>query len=122
MRLRDGLLVSNDGPLGLFKATKLPPMTPASARLPMKADAIHSELGCTTCHGPIDKMAYVWQEKSLLMEWCLECHRKPEKYLRPKSEVYSTAWQPPANQLELGAQLKQQYDVNTQVTCSTCHR
>ena len=35
---------------------------------------------------------YVWQEKSLLMEWCLDCHRQPEKYLRPKSEVYNIAY------------------------------
>jgi hypothetical protein len=83
---------------------------------------VNKGVGCTTCHGPVDKMAYMWQEKSLLMEWCLECHRQPEKYLRPKSEVYSTAWQPPAKQLELGRKLKQEYDVNTQVTCSTCHR
>jgi Cytochrome c7 and related cytochrome c len=83
---------------------------------------VNKGVGCTTCHGPVDTMAYVWQEKSLLMEWCLECHRQPERYLRPRSEVYSTAWQPPANQLELGRKLKDEYGVNTQVTCSTCHR
>src|SRR4030042_1718761 len=53
---------------------------------------VNKGVGCTTCHGPVDKMAYVWQEKSLLMEWCLDCHRQPEKYLRPRSEVYSVAW------------------------------
>jgi hypothetical protein len=83
---------------------------------------VNKGVGCTTCHGPVDTMAYVWQEKSLLMEWCLECHRQPERYLRPRSEVYSIAWQPPANQLELGRKLKDEYGVNTQVTCSTCHR
>ena len=83
---------------------------------------VNKGVGCTTCHGPVDKMAYVWQEKSLLMEWCLECHRQPEKYLRPKAEVYSTAWQPPSNQLELGRKLAAEYNVKTQVTCSTCHR
>jgi hypothetical protein len=83
---------------------------------------VNKGVGCTTCHGPVDKMAYVWQEKSLLMEWCLECHRQPEKYLRPKGEVYSTAWQPPSNQLELGRKLLAEYGVKTQVTCSTCHR
>ena len=67
-------------------------------------------------------MAFVWQEKSLLMEWCLDCHRQPEKFLRPKDEVYNIAWEAPANQLELGRQLVEEYDVNPQVTCSTCHR
>ena len=83
---------------------------------------VNKGVGCTTCHGQVDKMAYVWQEKSLLMEWCLECHRQPEKYLRPKGEVYSVAWKPPADQLELGRKLAAEYKVKTQVTCSTCHR
>jgi len=38
---------------------------------------VNKGVGCTTCHGPVDKMSYVWQEKSLLMEWCLDCHRQP---------------------------------------------
>ena len=50
MRLREGLFATNDGPLGLFKQARLPPMTPAQARLPMKADAHAEELGCNTCH------------------------------------------------------------------------
>ena len=83
---------------------------------------VNKGVGCTTCHGPVDKMAFVWQEKSLLMEWCLECHRAPEKYLRPKSEVYSVAWQPPSNQLELGRKLAHDYGVKTSIACSTCHR
>jgi hypothetical protein len=83
---------------------------------------VNKGVGCTTCHGPVDKMAYVWQESSLLMEWCLDCHRQPEKYLRPKSEVYSTAWRPPSNQLELGRRLAAEYEVRPRVACSTCHR
>jgi hypothetical protein len=83
---------------------------------------VNKGVGCSTCHGRIDTMSYVWQERSLLMEWCLECHRQPERYLRPKSEVYNPAYRPPANQLELGRRLAKEYDVKTQVTCSTCHR
>jgi hypothetical protein len=83
---------------------------------------VNQGVGCTTCHGPVDRMAYVWQEKSLLMEWCLECHRQPEKYLRPRDEVYSTAWRPPSNQLEMGRRLAAEYGVKPRVACSTCHR
>jgi len=83
---------------------------------------VNKGVGCTTCHGPIDQMSYVYMENSLLMEWCLDCHRQPEKYLRPKSEVFSVAWQPPADQLALGRRLKAEYGVETQTTCSTCHR
>jgi hypothetical protein len=56
------------------------------------------------------------------MEWCLDCHREPERVLRPKDEVYNIAYEAPANQLELGSRLVEEYDVNPQVTCSTCHR
>jgi hypothetical protein len=83
---------------------------------------VNKGVGCTTCHGPIDKMAFVWQENSLLMEWCLDCHRRPEKYLRPKAEVYSTSYRPPADQLRLGRRLVAAYGVKTQTSCSTCHR
>jgi hypothetical protein len=83
---------------------------------------VNKGVGCSTCHGRVDRMPFVRQEKSLLMEWCLECHRQPEKYLRPKSEVYNIAYEPPANQLELGRRLMKEYDVHPQVTCSTCHR
>ena len=83
---------------------------------------VNKGVGCTTCHGPIDEMSYVYAEKSLLMEWCLDCHRQPEKYLRPKSEVFSVAYRPPADQLALGRRLRAEYGVETQTTCSTCHR
>jgi hypothetical protein len=83
---------------------------------------VNKGVGCSTCHGRVDRMSYVWQEKSLLMEWCLDCHRQPEKYLRPMGDVYDPAYRTPANQLELGRRLAKEYDVKTQVTCSTCHR
>jgi hypothetical protein len=83
---------------------------------------VNKGVGCTTCHGPVDEMPFIWQEKSLLMEWCLDCHRGPERYLRPKSEVYSTSYRPPSNQLELGRKLAAEYQVHAQLSCSTCHR
>ncbi len=83
---------------------------------------VNKGVGCTTCHGPVGRMAFVWQEKSLLMEWCLDCHRQPERYLRPRSEVYSLSYQPPARQLELGRRLAAEYQVRTSTSCSTCHR
>jgi hypothetical protein len=46
-------------------------------------------VGCETCHGRVDQMALTYKVNSLYMEWCLECHRQPEKYLRPREEVYT---------------------------------
>jgi hypothetical protein len=79
-------------------------------------------MGCTTCHGPIDRMALTWQEQSLQMEWCLECHRNPERYVRPRSQVFSVAYRPPANQIEVGRRLVAEYGIQKLQSCSTCHQ
>ena len=83
---------------------------------------VNKGVGCTTCHGPVDRMPLMWQYASLQMEWCLDCHRNPEKYVRPKEEVFSVAWQPPADQIEQGRALVKAYDIQTRTSCSTCHR
>jgi hypothetical protein len=82
-------------------------------------------VGCVTCHGPVDKMPLMYQAASLLMEWCLDCHRAPEKFLRPREEVFNPDYVAPANQLELGLALKKAYGIAnaTHLTsCSVCHR
>ncbi|HEY7172621.1 MAG TPA: cytochrome c3 family protein [Vicinamibacterales bacterium] len=79
-------------------------------------------VGCTTCHGQVDRMPLMWQENSLQMEWCLDCHRNPERYVRPLDQVFSVSYQPPSNQLELGEQLVAKYQIQKLTSCSTCHR
>ena len=86
---------------------------------------VNKGIGCDTCHGKVDQMPLMWQHASLQMEWCLECHRQPEKYLRPKEQVYNMQYQPPANQLELGKELRNKYKIPSTsllTDCSTCHR
>ena len=83
---------------------------------------VNKGVGCSTCHGRVDRMPLVWQEKSLQMEWCLECHRAPEKFVRPQSEVFNAAWEPPADQIEQGRKLVQEYGLKPRTSCSTCHR
>jgi hypothetical protein len=83
---------------------------------------VNKGVGCTTCHGPVDRMPLMWQYSSLQMEWCLDCHRAPEKYVRPREEVFSVSWQPPANQVEQGRALVKAYGIQTRTSCSTCHR
>jgi len=81
-------------------------------------------VGCSTCHGPVNKMPLMYQNASLLMEWCLDCHRAPEKNLRPKDQVFNMNYQPPSNQLEFGKGLVKEYKVHaSQLTnCYVCHR
>ena len=79
-------------------------------------------IGCTTCHGPIADMPLTWRANTLYMSWCLDCHRQPEKYVRPKSEVFSPNYVAPANQMELGRKLVKEYKIQKLQNCSTCHR
>ncbi len=85
---------------------------------------VRQGVGCATCHGRIDRMNLTWQQPSLQMEWCLDCHRHPEQYLRPRDQVFNMDWQPPANQLALGRKLLQDYQIQVQqlTNCSVCHR
>src|SRR4051812_26218800 len=67
---------------------------------------VHKGIGCDTCHGPIQEMNLTYQYASLYMEWCLNCHRNPEKYVRPKEEVFNWKWRPEMLQTEPKYQYK----------------
>jgi hypothetical protein len=70
-------------------------------------------------------MPLVYQASSLQMSWCLDCHRNPAEYVRPRDQVYNMAWERPADDPGLGARLVQEYKIGSvdQLTsCSTCHR
>ena len=70
-------------------------------------------------------MPLIYQEASLQMNWCVNCHRNPAQYVRPREEVYNMAWERPANDPDLGKRLVQEYkiaSVEQLTSCSTCHR
>ena len=83
---------------------------------------INKGVGCETCHGRVDKMPLTWQKASLQMEWCLDCHRHPEQYVRPREAVYQMGYEPPIDQLDLGRRLVKEYKIQSLTSCSTCHR
>jgi hypothetical protein len=76
------------------------------------------------------------------MEWCLNCHREPERFLRPRNKVFDMKYQQPTpetpvtatiggkeqsftDQLVLGTALRKEYRLRTSqdiTSCSTCHR
>jgi hypothetical protein len=69
-------------------------------------------------------MKLVRQDQSLQMAWCLDCHRNPEKLLRPKSEIFNLAWEA-KDQRSLGERLAKEYHLRPTfalTNCSTCHR
>lgn len=83
-------------------------------------------IGCSTCHGRVDEMPLVHKANTLYMQWCLECHRAPENFVRPKDKVFDMAWQPPPNQREVGLELVREYKIDTDhykmLDCNLCHR
>jgi hypothetical protein len=58
---------------------------------------VNKGLGCASCHGRVDEMPLMYQQNTLQMEWCLNCHRNPAVNLRPTSEIYNMAWAGPSN-------------------------
>jgi hypothetical protein len=84
---------------------------------------VRKGVGCATCHGPVDQMPLTWRENTLYMKWCIECHRAPEKEIRPRDEVFNMKWSKPDDQAALGQQLVAQYHVQTDhlTNCSVCH-
>ena len=99
---------------------------------------INKGVGCNTCHGPVDRMPLMFNDASLQMEWCIECHRAPEKNLRPREQVFNMRYQQPTrdlpvvvdgmaytDQLSLGKALAEKYHLRSVLditSCSTCHR
>jgi hypothetical protein len=99
---------------------------------------VNKGVGCNTCHGAVDRMPLMYNYASLQMEWCLDCHRAPEKYLRPRDQVFNMRYEAPSSdkplmldgklysdQHSLGIDLVQKYNLRsvTDITsCSTCHR
>jgi len=79
-------------------------------------------VGCETCHGRVDQMPLTVQKNSLQMDWCLTCHRAPEQFVRPRSEVFTMGYRPPVPQSVLGPKLVDEYGIQSLTTCSTCHR
>ncbi len=82
-------------------------------------------VGCETCHGRVDRMPLMTQQASLQMEWCLDCHRDPTRYLRPREEITTMGYRTAEDQRQLGARLVKDYKIGTiehLTSCSVCHR
>ncbi len=100
---------------------------------------VNRGVSCESCHGPVHQMRRVYQAESLSMDFCLTCHREPEKFLRPLEEVDNLDYKAETylkshkvvnpntherivTQLEFGRLLKKNWRVRPKESCSTCHR
>ncbi len=85
---------------------------------------VNKGVACQVCHGDVPEMPLTWKTQTLHMQWCLECHRDPEKFIRPRSETFNFSYEPAKDQMSLGRELVQSYKIKKkQLTdCSICHR
>ena len=111
---------------------------------------VNRGVSCESCHGDVHEMEEVFHAKSLTMGFCLDCHREPEKNIRPLEEVYNLDYDPElylsehtdvaklvdefiasndklakkklSSQEKLGHYLKDHWKIAPKESCSTCHR
>jgi hypothetical protein len=106
---------------------------------------VNRGINCNICHGPVQKMMLTYKAQPFFMSWCLDCHRAPERFIRPREQEFSiytkaqngatttseeraildgqTFNRTPA-QLAEGRKLVKQYGVKTDelTDCWICHR
>ena len=89
---------------------------------------VNKGVGCSTCHGNVNEMPLMYQASSLQMEWCLECHRSPERFVRPKEQIFNMDWRrenTSAEQIAEGREIVRANhirSIQSLTSCSTCHR
>lgn len=86
---------------------------------------ISKGVGCSTCHGPVNEMQLTYRANAFEMQFCLNCHRNPERYVRPQEKIWDMEWTPPFDQDKLGPELVSQYHIRSAgvlTDCSICHR
>jgi Cytochrome c7 and related cytochrome c/Class III cytochrome C family len=128
--------------LAAYHEAGLPPPWQRVHKVPEYAyfnHAVHigRGVGCASCHGPVNDMPVVFQDKPLHMGFCLNCHRRPEQALRPTDQVFNLDWQPgdggdgvrgltdrgrPKSQNRIGTELREKYQIQPPQTCQGCHR
>lgn len=105
---------------------------------------VNRGVSCQSCHGDIHKMEKVYHAKDMSMAFCLDCHRSPEKHLRPLEHVYDLDYDVVSYlkkkpelakqiglkdsdsaaqaQTKLGELLKTNWSIHPKDSCATCHR
>jgi hypothetical protein len=106
-------------PLPWQKVTKLPEFVYFNHSI-----HINKGVACATCHGAVATMPLTRLAHPMTMEFCIECHRKPEQFLSLKKDIFNGTVLPLSTeeQLRLGVELKRADHVETKLDCVTCHR
>jgi hypothetical protein len=111
---------ANDDPLHWTRVNRLPDYVYYNHSI-----HITKGIGCSTCHGPVDQMQLTYRANAFEMKFCLNCHRNPERYVRPQDEIWNMEWSPSPDQDKAGPKLVSQYRIRSPgelTDCSICHR
>jgi menaquinone reductase, multiheme cytochrome c subunit len=79
-------------------------------------------VSCVSCHGRIDQMVEVHQEKPLNMAFCIACHSDPAPNIRPPELVTKLDWVPDRDPRAIGEEIVKQKHLEPPLNCSGCHR
>jgi len=85
---------------------------------------VNRGVGCVECHGKVNEMPVVVHMQPLSMEFCLNCHRDPGRYLRAPAQVFDLGSPTLAAQgrADEAARLVRDWKVRPPQSCSGCHR
>lgn len=85
---------------------------------------VNRGVSCVECHGKVNEMSVVHQDKPHSMSWCLDCHRNPEQRIREPKDAYNLDSKTLAEQGRLADAQKFVHDwkVKPPTSCSGCHR
>lgn len=86
---------------------------------------INSGVSCVSCHGNVAEMPVVFHHENQSMGWCLECHRNPEKVLRPLDKITDLTWTPEKDgktQEKVGEAIRKNLHIAPPEHCGACHR
>jgi ferredoxin len=111
---------ANDDPLHWTRVNRLPDYVYYNHSI-----HITKGIGCSTCHGAVNEMQLTYRANAFEMQFCLNCHRNPERYVRPQDKIWDMEWSPPPDQDKIGPELVAQNHIRSagQLTdCSICHR
>jgi hypothetical protein len=110
--------LANDTPLVWHRVNDLPDYVYFNHSI-----HIAKGIGCWSCHGEVDRMPLSYKARSLTMQFCLDCHRNPAPQLRPREQIFNTAWQRTADTPTPEALMRQYHIPDRRLTdCSICHR
>lgn len=85
---------------------------------------VRNGISCVECHGHVEQMPLVARRSTLLMKWCLDCHRHPDINVSPENRPLNPALGPIAGSISLGVPRTNDAGIETGLltNCSACHR